>query len=257
MRVNEIINELFDKQNASFLDWEKSPGVTYANGHVTVGGHNVAIDITFTDMDEGRVELEFMVGGQFDLTGKGGAGPVFATVIEAVKQFVAEHPKVNLFLFSAEEQSRARSYDTLAKRVARDLGWHVVPYEDLTSNKRYHGRGFGYGGFTFAIEKGQAPQHRQAAQKPQHSKFVPIFYVYSREEDLPVYMIRANRASEAERYVVRNTPEYKTANPMGVFATTNAIPGATDLGTVPKPQPKPPERVLTPLEQQLRDKLGA
>lgn len=255
----EPVKELFDPNEASDLEWEKNLGVTYARGEVIVGGKPVSIDITFASMDDGIVQIEFMVGGSFELTGKGGVAEVFATVIEAVKQFVAEHPKINILTFTAEEQSRARMYDTITKRVAKQLGWHVIPYEEMAADPRMQ-TAMSYGAFLFAIERGEAPAHRQAAQKPQHSEFLPIFYVYAYENDkLPAIKIKAKRASEAEEWVIKNVPGFEKEHPMSIFAV-KAPPKdrkITDMGKVPPPKPKPPERVLNPLEKALKDKIGA
>lgn len=257
MRAKEFLLELFDPKEASPLEWDESnPYSVYASGNVPIGGHDVAIDITFSLEDEGLVNIEFMVGGQFELTGKGGANQVFATVIEAVKKFVKQRPRtVNVITFTAEERSRARMYDTITKRVAQQLGWHVIPYEEVAKDPRFATM-MSYGAFLFAIEKGQAPAHRKDWQKPQHSKFATVFYVYSREQDLPVYKVQAKRASEAENFVVRTKPEYQKANPMGVFAGTVPIPGAIDLGVATPPPPKPAPRVLSPLEQKLHDRIN-
>jgi hypothetical protein len=259
MRSKEFISELFHPENASFLDWEKGNGVTYAHGDVDINGKNVAIDITFTDMGAGIVNIEFMVGGSFELTGQGGASKVFATVIEAVREFTLKHPRVKSITFTAEEKSRARMYDTIAKRVSHKLGWHVVPYEDMLSDPKYATLR-SYGAFSFAIERGGAPAHRQAAQKPQHSKFLIVYYVYSFEfTELPAIKIIAKDGNVAEMWVRRNVPEYKNADPMGIFASKTPPEGRkiVDMGTVPPEPPKPPERVPTPLETALRAKLGA
>lgn len=259
MRAKEFLSELFHPEHASFLDWEKSPGVTYARGDVDIDGKNVAIDITFADMDKGIVNIEFMVGGSFELTGKGGASKVFATVIEAVREFVNKNSRVKYITFTAEEKSRARMYDTIAKRVAHKLGWHVVPYDDVMSDPKFKTL-LSYGAFSFVIQRGGAPAHRQSAQRPQHSSFDPVYYVYSFElTDAPAIKIKAKNGDVAEMWVRRNVPEYKNADPMGLFAS-KAPPQhrkVVDMGEVPPAPPKPPERELTPLEKKLRDKLGA
>lgn len=251
-----LLRELFGKDQASFLDWEGNLGVTYAHGDVTIGGHNVSIDITFTDEGEGMVNIEFMVGGSFELTGKGGASQVFSTVIEGIKQYVTEHPKVTTLTFTAEEKSRARMYDTIAKRVSNQIGWHVIPYEEMIADPKFKTM-LSYGAYSFAIERGHAPAHRQTAQKPQHAKWANIFYVYSFEHpELPAIKLIAKDGNQAELWVMRNVPEYKNEDPFAVFARKSTPPERkiVDMGTVPEPAP---ERVPTPLEQRLRDKLGA
>jgi hypothetical protein len=259
MRSKEFISELFHPEHASPLEWEKATGVTYAAGTVPIKGQDVSIDITFSDMGNGIVNIEFMVGGSFELTGSGGASKVFATVIEAVREFVLKNRRVKSITFTAHEKSRARMYDTITKRVAHKLGWHVVPYEEMLADPKYATLR-SYGAFAFAIERGGAPAHRQAAQKPQHSEFQAVYYVYSFELlDVPAIKIIAKDGNVAEMFVRRNVPEYKNADPMGIYASKTPPQGrkVVDMGTAPAPAPKPAERVPTPLEQALRDKLGS
>jgi len=250
--------ELFDPKEAGDLEWEKNLGVTYAHGSVWINGELEAIDITFSNMDDGIVNIEFMVGGSFELTGKGGASKVFATVIEAVKQFVTEHPKINILTFTAEEKSRARMYDTITKRVAKQLGWHVIPYEEMSQDPRMK-TAMSYGAFLFAIERGEAPAHRQAAQKPQHSEFLPIVYVYAYENpELPAIKVKATSSIAAEKWVIQNIPGYEKEHPMSVFAVKAPPEGRKiiDKGTVPSAPPKAKPRELNPLEKALQKKLG-
>lgn len=215
------IFELFDKKTAAPLEWEKGLGVTYARSTVPVGDKQVALDITFADMEEGIIDIEFMVGGRFAITGTGGVGPVFATVVQACKEFVTEHPNVNTLTFTAGEQSRARMYDTIAKRVSKEMGWHVVPYDDVMSDPRYQ-EVTTTGSFIFVIEKGQAPASRQDSQKPQHGEFMPIVFVYAYENpDLPAIKIKAKSRADAEAWVIKNVPGYDKEHPMSIFAIQN------------------------------------
>lgn len=258
MRSRDFIKELFEPEKASSLDWEKSLGITYAHGNVRIGDKDVSIDITFADQDNNIVNIEFQVGGSFELTGRGGAGPVFATVIAAVKQFVEEHPKVNIITFTAEEKSRARMYDTITKRVAKQLGWHVVPYEEMSQDPRMK-TAMSYGAFLFAIERGEAPEHRRAAQKPQHGDFQPIVYVYAYENpELPAIKLKAKSATSAEKWVIQNIPGYEKEHPMSVFAVKAPPEGRKiiDKGTVPSATPKAKPRELNSLEKALQQKLG-
>ena len=259
MRATEFLPELFDPKLAMPLQWEVSPGTVYAYGQVRTKHGDVSIDITFAEMDKGVWNIEFMVGGSFELTGGGGSSQVFATVIAGVKKFLTKVKNVNAITFTAEEKSRAKAYDTIAKRVARDIDWHVVPFEDMQVDPKY-AEVRSYGAYAFAIEKGQAPEHRQAAQKPQHGHWITPYYVYSFEfPELPAIKIIAKDGNVAEMFVRRNVPEYKDADPMGVYASKHPPEGrkVIDMGEAPPEPPKPPERVPTPLEQKLRDKLGA
>ena len=257
MRSKEFLSELFNPKLAMPLQWEVEPNVVYAYGQVKTNKGDVSLDITFAQMDKGVWNIEFMVGGSFEVTGGGGANQVFATVIAGVKKFLTKVQDVHTITFTAEEKSRARAYDTITKRVARDIGWHVVPHEDMVHDPKY-GLLRSYGAFAFAIEKGAAPEHRQAAQKPQHANWITTYYVYSRaDENLPVISVKAKTTWDAERHVLATVPEYKGADTMGVFTTKEPISGARDIGSAPPPAPKPAPRVPTPLEQALRDKLGS
>lgn len=258
MRAKDFLTELFHPENASFLDWEKSPGVTYAHGDVNINDKNVAIDITFADMGDGIVNIEFMVGGSFELTGSGGASKVFATVIEAVREFVLKNRRVKYITFTAEEKSRARMYDTITKRVAHKLGWHVVPYDEVMSDPRFKTL-VSYGAFAFVIQRGGAPAHRQSAQKPQHGEFDTIFYVYGFENpEGPAVKIKAKSSAAAEKWVIQNVPGFENEHPMSVFAIKSPPPGreVIDKGKVPPPAPKPTPRELNPIEKALHDKLN-
>jgi hypothetical protein len=210
-------------------------------------------------MGNSIVNIEFMVGGSFELTGQGGASRVFATVIEAVREFVLKNRKVKYITFTAEEKSRARMYDTITKRVAHKLGWHVVPYEEMIADPKFKTL-LSYGAFAFVIQRGGAPAHRQAAQKPQHGEFLIVYHVYSMEDKtLPAIKVKARNGNDAEAWVIKNIPGYEKEHPMAVFASKAPPEGRQiiDKGTVPAPKPKPAPRVPTPLETELRNKLGA
>jgi hypothetical protein len=258
MRANEFLLELFDKQ-AIPLAWSKSLHTTIATGdlaHANPNDHR-DLDIRFWDEGKGVAEMEFNVDGEFTVTGAGGANVIFATVIEAVKKFITDNPKINTLRFSAQEQSRARMYDTITKRVSKSLGWHVVPHEEMIANPKFQ-TGGGYG---FAVQKGQAPVHRAHAQATQHEKFKNIWYVYSMEDPkAPVIKITGgNKSSDVEMFVHKHNKLYQHLNAMGTFASHQPPEGRKDIidGGEFKETPKPEPRVPTPLEQKLRDKLGA
>jgi hypothetical protein len=246
------ITELFDPKEAVEIKWGRS------RRHATaMVDPKTRLEIDFAGNGD-PISIEFNVNDQFDITGTGGGNvsAIFATVIEAVKQFVQNNPEFSSIYFTAGEKSRARMYDTLVKRVARQLGWHVVPYDDMVADEKYQ-TALSYGDFTFAVEKGAAPEHRQAAQKPQHGEFMRIYYVVSFENpDLPAIRIKAKNGDDAEQWVIKNIPEYKNEDPFGVFAnkqfpTTRKI---VDMGQVPDPAKAPAEH---PLAAALRNKLGS
>ena len=210
MRATEFLSELFSPKHAGHVDW---PTDDMASS--TINGKSLIINFRES---EGIVQLEFNIDDEFQMTGRGDANAIFATVIEAIKEYVGNWRGVHAFVFTADEQSRAKMYDTLAKRVAKQLGWHVVPYDDMVKDPKYQ-TALSYGDFTFAIEKGAAPAHRVATQKPQHSEFLPVFYVVSMEDHtLPAYKIRSKNGNDAEQWVMNNIPEYKNLDAFGVIA---------------------------------------
>jgi hypothetical protein len=209
-REKESLSELFGPKHAGHVDW---PDDDMASS--TINGKKLIINFRES---EGMVQLEFNIDHEFQLTGRGDATAVFATVIESIKEYVGNWRGVHSFVFTADEQSRAKMYDTLAKRVAKQLGWHVVPYDDMVKDPKYQ-TVLSYGDFTFAIEKGTAPASRLATQKPQHGDFLPVFYVVSMEDPtLPAYKIKSKNGNDAERWVMNNVPEYKDLDAFGVIA---------------------------------------
>jgi hypothetical protein len=243
------ITELFDPKQAVKIKWNRS--YRYATAMVDP---TTRLEINFIGNGD-PVSIEFNVNDQFDITGGGNVSAIFATVIESVKQFVQKNPEIGAVYFTAGEKSRARMYDTLAKRVARQLGWHVVPYDDMVADEKYQ-TALTYGDFTFAVEKGAAPEHRQAAQKPQHGEFMQIYYVVSFEHpDLPAIKLKAKNGDDAEQWVLQNVPEFKDEHPFSIFARKQfpATRKIVDMGQVPDPVKAPAEH---PLATALRNKLS-
>jgi hypothetical protein len=256
MRIIEIITEVFNPNKAAPISW--------ANAHnaVAVVSDTQDLSVRFISHGKNLWAIEFNINNDYEMTGGGNVSVIFATVIEAVKQFIKKERMDEFggaFFFTAEEKSRAKMYDTLAKRVAKQVGWHVVPYDEMIADPKYK-TPLSYGDYLFAIEPGPAPEHRAAAQKPQHGEFLTIYHVVNMEDPThPAIRIKAKNGDEAERWVMKNVPEYKDVDPFAVFA--RKVPPDNrpiiDKGTVPPPTPKPAERVPTPLEQKLRAKLGA
>lgn len=253
MRAQEFLSELFDPNKALPYKWE------HAHRARAALPDGRALIVNFLPQENKMFAIEFSVGDDFEMTGGGEVSTIFATVIAVVKQFIQfESRHLTALYFTAEEQSRAKMYDTLAKRVAKQVGWHVIPYDEMVQDEKYK-TPLSFGDFLFALEPGTAPEHRQAAQKPQHGEFMPIWYVYSVEDKTaPVIKIKAKKSIDAEYYVRKTVPEYKTLDRMGI-GTGKAPPGwgdITDMGTVKYP-PKPTPRVMNPLEKALYDKLNA
>jgi hypothetical protein len=251
MKAKEFLSELFSPSKASKISWPDG-----RQARAKLPGDRRLI-VNFISHGEGLYAIEFSVDESFEMTGGGDVSSIFATVVEAVKQFV-QHKGSDLtgLFFTAEQQSRAKMYDTLAKRVAKQVGWHIIPYDNMVADEKYR-TALSYGDFLFAIEPGETPEEWQDAQKPQHGEFMPVFYVYSAEfPELTAIKIKAKKSFEAERWVIKNVPEYKDVDVMGVFVSKVPPEGRPieDMGTVPE-KPKPIPQDPNSLGARLRAKL--
>jgi hypothetical protein len=253
MRFREIIIELFDPKLAIDLEWAEGSDYIAARGYVTVtnpdgyGGEygneeEVELEVEFGEFphrNRKEYEVQFKVGESYDITGGGNANVIFATVIQACKDFVEMYHPDRLF-FTAKEQSRARMYDTLAKRVAKQVGWHVIPFDEIQKDPLYRNRSDN--GFVFVIDKGAAPEKWSSAQKPQHGSFMPIFYVYNVDKDTPTVAVkvRAPNRETAVQHAMKIEPSFKDLDLMQIHAL-NSLPkrevtAVKDGGTAGKDQ---------------------
>ncbi len=120
MKSTEFLTELFDPGTALPLEWERMPGnkpnkdELYATAQDNDGR---TINISFVPMPTGIVDISFARGGSMDITGKGDAAQIFATVVDAINKYInAENP---LWIsFSASEPSRAKLYQHMVKRLS-------------------------------------------------------------------------------------------------------------------------------------------
>jgi hypothetical protein len=208
MRANEFLSELIDPKLAQPITWI-NPSI--ARSKLTSGRE---IEIQFEREFGGYVDIAFSVDREFKITGGGNVDQIFATVIQAIKEFVFNNPKLHTITLTANEKSRARAYDTLIKRITPDLGWHVVPHDDIIKDRKYQDA-MARGGYLFAMEKGIAPEDRQAEQKPKHGKFKNVWYVYNMDDKTsPQYKVTGGeKAWPVMKYVIDNVEEYKQLNP--------------------------------------------
>jgi hypothetical protein len=217
MKAKEFISELFDPKKAVPFKWvnAQEARAQLPDNRYLIVNFRPSVE---RNWNSAPYSVEFSVNDEFDVTGGGHVSSIFATVIEIIKKFTErKHGLLGLF-FTAEEPSRAKMYDTLSKRVAKQMGWHVVPHDELANTPSYKTE-MSSGNFVFAIEPGHAPEHRQHAQQPQHSEFMPIFFVASMEHiDLPAIKVKAKKAGNAINWVLANVPEYKDEDHMAVNA---------------------------------------
>lgn len=248
MRVREIITELFDPKLAIDLEWSEGDDYIAARGYVTVtdpdgyGGEygndlEVELEVTFDDYPHPQrkeYEVQFKVGDSHAITGGGNAKVIFASVIQACKDFIEIYKPDRLF-FTADEQSRARMYDTITKRVAKEVGWHVMPFDEIQKDPLYRNKSSN--GFVFVTAKGSAPSKWSSDQRPQHGSFMPIWYVYSMDDskDTIALKVRAKHREDAIQHAIKIEPSFKDVDPMAIWAL-NTLPkrevtGIKDGGT--------------------------
>lgn len=228
MRFREIIKELLDPKLAVDLEWAEGSDYIAARGYVTVtdqygNKEDEELEVEFLDYPHPQrkeYEVQFKVGDSYDITGGGNANVIFASVIQACKDFVEIYKPDRLF-FTAEEQSRARAYDTITKRVAREVGWHVIPFDEIQKDSLYRNKSDN--GFVFVIAKGSAPEKWSSAQKPQHGSFMPIFYVYNVDKDTPTVAVkvRAPNREIATQHAMKIEPSFKDLDSMQIHALSS------------------------------------
>ena len=120
------LTELMDYKSAYKLEFDKGfDNSLYATAYDADGR---VIDITITQ-GHGRkdsAEIEFSRGGSLELTGKGDAEKVFATVLTAIDYYLEVVAQPKYLAFQAKEPSRIRFYDALVKRFASKYGYERV-----------------------------------------------------------------------------------------------------------------------------------
>jgi len=227
MRATEFLSELISQKLAQPIIWVNS---SIARSRLPSGDE---IEVQFAPVAPGYDDISFSVNRKFTITSGGNANQVFATVIQAIKEYIANNPKLHTITFAANEKSRARAYDALIKRITPGLGWHVVPHDDIIKDPKYI-NSMGRGGYLFAMEKGVAPDHRQPEQKPKHGKFKNVWYINNiQDKTLPQYKVTGGeKAWHAMKYVLDNIEEYKQLNPQAIIIKHYPSPGQQiiDLG---------------------------
>lgn len=128
MRANEFITELFSPKGGLPLEWESNMGAVYA--YAFDPNTNKKIEIHFWQLPESAVEIDFMVDESYNLTNKGDQFTVFATVVNAIKEY-DERYAPNYLIFSAKEANRKSLYTQMVKRLAPTVGYAIGNINDL------------------------------------------------------------------------------------------------------------------------------
>lgn len=124
MRLHEFkqINELF---NSSLdIEYDQQGNTLYASAYDRQGR---VLDTTIGPGGiPGAVDIEFMRGGSFGVTGHGDAELVLGTVIKAIKHYFDTIGKPKYIVFHAKEDSRSSLYQALINRLAKRFGYVQV-----------------------------------------------------------------------------------------------------------------------------------
>jgi hypothetical protein len=143
----QYITELFEQPWARMYDTVvRTHGggtqVNYVYEDPQNPGERGALVVVFeqTGRDSDTWELLFHRGGEYSNTGTGGAGGVFASVLDAARRFLGKHT-APLIRFSAGKQggsdSKARAYTALVRRFVRDYGYTVKKEKDSATARAW------------------------------------------------------------------------------------------------------------------------
>lgn len=138
MRAHDIVTELFDPKTAFPLEWDtqfESQGEVHAEAHDADGR---TIHISFSP-DAGNfglgvvaTEITFSRGGSYDMTGKGDAARVMATVINAINIYLKKYKPDYVFFSAKTTGGRASAYTAMIKRIAD--GYKLLAHEEYPEN---------------------------------------------------------------------------------------------------------------------------
>jgi len=126
MRANEIITELLDPETAFPLKWDQqfaAQGEIHASATDADGRE---IGISFTPAGNGEItDVAFTRGGTHELTGKGDASRVMATVIKAINIYANKYKPPYLVFSAKSGGGRASAYTAMIRRAAQ--GYELLP----------------------------------------------------------------------------------------------------------------------------------
>jgi hypothetical protein len=137
---SEKVNEVLSSRSAFDLKWEAQrlgrDRLDIARAQDSEGT-NLAYNFWYKSNYDATV-VEFSRGDnwnkQFAVSGAGEQFRVFATLLEAIRQYVANHP-VQYIMFSSKEPSRTRLYKALSMKYMPALGYNLVPKGKMASVK--------------------------------------------------------------------------------------------------------------------------
>lgn len=133
MKANEIITELLDPETAFPIKWDKQfagQGEFHAFAQ-DADGREIGISFTPVGDTGNATEVVFTRGGTHEMTGKGDAARVMATVIKAIKIFVEKYKPQYLVFTAKSTGGRASAYTAMIRRAA--AGYQLLGPEEYPS----------------------------------------------------------------------------------------------------------------------------
>lgn len=130
MKINDIVTELLDPETAFPLKWDKQfagHGEFHASA-TDADGREIGISFTPMNVESNATDVAFTRGGTHEMTGKGDAGRVMATVIKAIQIFVQQYQPQYLVFSAKSGGGRASAYTAMIRRAAR--GYKLLTPEE-------------------------------------------------------------------------------------------------------------------------------
>ena len=138
MRAQEFITEVFDKPYPIQWDDRWAPRSFEARTETLEGPMRISFIAVPNDIDANVAAIEFKVGGTFELTGRGDQWRIFATVREAVRQYLQQYGRPNYFIFSSKTDKRSRTYYKMIMQLAPRFGYRIT---DTPPDLEHYGAG--------------------------------------------------------------------------------------------------------------------
>jgi hypothetical protein len=130
MRASEFLTELLDPNSSYPLYWYDTfaPKERSARAYDEKKGF---LDIKFIPLASDIVEIEFSRNDSYDVTGGGSANKVFATMLEAIREYLKGY-KPKIIVFGSKGKSRTKLYQSLINRYAQSLGYKQFDINKLS-----------------------------------------------------------------------------------------------------------------------------
>ena len=126
MKINELFNKLDDKRAPATIQWDVGPEMMVARMHDRQGNE---LDVKFVWSNENTIDIDFERAGSVSTTGQGDEVWIFASVIQAIREFMNKYGgNVDTVYFTGASDRKAL-YHKIAQRVGQEYGFARVNRE--------------------------------------------------------------------------------------------------------------------------------